>query len=103
MSDHICFPPGGEMLPAALAINDQTQIQIYPNPAHTILFISLPPDSIDITNAKIRMLDVTGKLIKEMHTFGSLNSMNVNNLASGTYIIEISDSRKQFIRKVIKN
>lgn len=74
---------------------------IYPNPANNVVNIFSEKEG----NYLVELLDITGKVvISEMSYISkSVKSINIENLASGTYIIKISDSKDCFSKKIIVN
>jgi hypothetical protein len=74
-----------------------SKINIYPNPTKNILNIKT---NLHIL-ATIEIYDIKGKLIIKQELLN--NSINLENLESGIYIIKIKDSDKTYTSKVIKN
>jgi hypothetical protein len=83
--------------------NTASRFSIFPNPAKRTVHISLSPDSIDITHAIMRLMDILGHPLKKISNLSSINSIDISNLASGIYIIEISDGKKRIVKKLVKN
>jgi surface protein len=81
----------------ALGVDDQylITIAIYPNPTDNTLFITGNETPIAMT-----IYNVLGK---EVLSINNTNSINVEALPSGVYVIRISDSVRQTNRKFIKN
>lgn len=93
--------PSGCMWRPVAPIEKLKKIQVYPNPAHTNLHVNLP-DSIDVTNAKIIIRDITGKKVSELLTVNKINIINIENLNNGTYTVEIIDNKRRIIKKIVK-
>ena len=74
-----------------------TSLVIYPNPASSVLNIQLP-DSIAISSVTIT--DVSGKKVAEQT--GASGQVNVQHLATGLYLIQVTAGDKKFIQKFIK-
>ena len=74
---------------------------IYPNPANNFVNIFSEKEG----NYLVELLDITGKVvISEMSYISkSVKKINIENLASGTYILKISDSKDYFSKKIIVN
>jgi len=74
---------------------DGTQVVVYPNPATTQLIIDVNTDKN--SSAKMRIYDVTGKLVKQIETEltkGANNtSIYLGDMALGMYMIRISDGK----------
>jgi len=65
-------------------------LNIYPNPASDILFVSQDVDEVAI-------FDVTGKLVlKEFNN----NSINISTLNSGLYIVKTISEGKNYEHKI---
>ncbi|MGV3697430.1 FG-GAP-like repeat-containing protein [Flavobacterium sp.] len=73
---------------------------IYPNPAQNVVNIQLK-DNLDITLTSASVYDLTGKVVL---TTTNLNQpINVEKLATGTYILSVTDSQnKSYTQKFIK-
>ncbi len=76
------------------------QITLYPNPSSDNLTIY----GLTYTNEdlEVRMTDVNGKLIKTYSINSINNTIQISNLISGLYFIEISSQEKTFWGKFIK-
>ncbi len=68
--------------------------KIFPNPTNTSLNIEgdLPED---ISEAKLSLLNVNGQLLKKDIYLGQLKTINVTDLKSGMYILEVKYSEKK--------
>jgi uncharacterized surface protein with fasciclin (FAS1) repeats len=60
-------------------------IDIYPNPASSVVNIS---SNEDINH--IRVIDVTGRIIQDMPVSGMNQTLNINNLQNGLYFLQVS-------------
>ncbi|MES2410452.1 MAG: FG-GAP-like repeat-containing protein [Bacteroidota bacterium] len=87
---------------ATLAVNSFNNgvFSIYPNPAKNVVNIQLK-DNLSVTLKSVTVFDLTGKIVlstTELH-----QPINVEKLASGTYILTISDTdNKNYSQKFIK-
>ena len=94
--------------PVASAVstcNGQLVVETYPNPVLNEVKISLSKNSAGYVN--IRLLNATGQLIrKEKYNLQSGETMirwNVENLASGNYLLEVQHSSGEMVRsKLVK-
>ncbi|MCK8479692.1 DUF7619 domain-containing protein [Psychroserpens algicola] len=77
--------------------SEVTDLTIYPNPVDDLLIFNT---DIDIDN--IQILDVLGKLIKEVTPNYNTNKVNVSNLTNGMYFIVFESDNKRIIRKFLK-
>jgi hypothetical protein len=67
------------------------QIKVYPNPTTALLQISSP---IMISAS---LMDVTGRVL-QMHTASRELSFNTSELASGMYLLSLSDTNGKLLR-----
>lgn len=72
-------------------------IKIYPNPVTSTLYIN--SSTIDLT--KIEIFSLFGNKVMEFRT--NLNTMNVDELSSGLYLVKIHSSEGSVVKKIIKN
>ena len=75
-----------------------SKIAIYPNPATSTLKIKLSDNS---AISKITITDLSGKKILEQN--GNLNTINIENLAKGLYVIDALVGEIRLVEKFIKN
>ncbi len=72
-------------------------IYIYPNPAKDILNFELPVNT-DIKN--ISIYDISGRLLLQNND--NFKQLNISQLASGAFILEIETSKRKMIKKFLK-
>jgi hypothetical protein len=65
------------------------EIAIYPNPAKDIINVNI---NKKLTNGKIELFDITGKLFYEKAISDNNNIINVNRLKSGIYFVKLSEN-----------
>ena len=83
-----------------LALN--RSIKLYPNPANKQVSIQLP-QSADISY-NIKVTDMAGKIVLQHKAAGGTEQMSVDKLTTGTYIVEIIDSKgSRTTEKLVKN
>ena len=81
---------------ATLEELEANNIQVYPNPATNEVYIS----TADQVNATI--LDLNGSIVKTTSASG-IQSINIENLQNGTYILQLSDAKGNVqTRKITK-
>lgn len=73
-------------------------IQVHPNPANSTISISLPANAIQ---AVITLSDYTGRVVAQATTQASAHSLDVNNLPSGTYILNITTDKQVLTEKLV--
>lgn len=77
-------------------------IEVYPNPTHEFVYVEL--DNSKIENARILLYDVNGRLIKGNLITSEKSEINMAELATGNYYIEISSNDLKICTyKIIKN
>ncbi len=87
---------------ATLAVNSFNNgvFSVYPNPAKNILNIQLK-DNLDVTLTTVSIYDITGKIV--LTTTDLKQPINVEKLATGTYILSISDIKnRNYSQKFVK-
>lgn len=84
-----------------LGLTDLTNsgLALYPNPVKDSFKLNLP-QSFNAANLNIIVTDMTGKVVK---TFGASESYNISDLASGVYVVKISDGKNVQTKKIVKN
>ncbi|TRX21619.1 T9SS type A sorting domain-containing protein [Flavobacterium franklandianum] len=79
-------------------ITNDSKFLIFPNPVKNILTITNPENtSID----KISITDITGKKVLEQND--GTNTLNLENLQNGMYLLQVISNGKNTISKFIKN
>lgn len=81
-------------------IQETERLQIVPNPAQGYLQITVPkaPDG------KLTLMDMTGKIISAIQTDGKeMQTLNIENLSAGVYVLLYQDSLVSISKKVVKN
>ncbi len=86
------------------AILGDKRIFIYPNPASAFTQVLIRPETSD--GAELRLYDITGKLCYRKQVSFSAGQVSIitierNNLPVGTYVLHLTDGKKQYTAKVI--
>jgi len=76
----------------------EEEISTYPNPVNKELFIQSPEI---LKQTKITIYDAYGKTIKEQNLQSGTSSLDVSDLGSGIYFIQILTEQKSYIKKFI--
>jgi len=76
------------------AFNDQSLV-VYPNPSKSMATISSKNEIIET----LKITDVTGKTIKTMTVDAATISINVADLSTGIYLLELSNSKQERVVK----
>ncbi len=82
-------------------INEFNSINVYPNPSDGIINIDM--EGTDVMNANIRVLNTVGANVAEFRNRNTNDVINVSNLNTGTYIIEIVTEENRYYKKVMIN
>jgi hypothetical protein len=84
-----------------LGISDlnNSALALYPNPVKDAFKLNLP-QSFNSSKVTVTVSDMTGKIVKN---FASSASYNVSDLASGVYVVTVSDGKNVQTKKIIKN
>lgn len=77
-------------------------ILVYPNPATDELTIEFEGDKI--RNVGIKMFNVLGEVVYSDHyeNFGQTKSIDISNLSTGIYFLDISLDGKRVMKKIVK-
>ena len=76
------------------------EVQIYPNPTKGILHISYPDEEILQTSSRIRIMDMSGKVVLERQKTQSNQVLDLKHLAQGLYVVEVF-LNDEIVRKLI--
>lgn len=77
----------------------ESKFRIYPNPVKDILTIENELSS----DTKLTIVDVNGRIVKQFSSNSSLTSINVSDLNSGIYFVNIETNEGKATKKIIKN
>ena len=77
-------------------VSETPAFEFYPNPASSRLTFMLPEDT-----RKIKIRDVSGRLLQVFQNFGTVANLSVESLPEGVHIAEIETSSGQLSRKRI--
>jgi autotransporter-associated beta strand protein len=78
--------------------NESTQIEVYPNPASDYIKVVSPISE----NTILKIFSIEGKILKTLPLVSKNNLINIIDLSSGIYIIEINTSKEKLQNKIIK-
>jgi len=86
-------------LDSATVTNDT--FVVYPNPVNNIVNISLTSRTLDFEISKIDITDINGRIVKQID--GDVREINVSDLTSGVYFLNIDTENGKSTKKIIKN
>jgi len=85
-----------------LSINEQlaTKFNVFPNPANDVVTIT---NNENVRIEQIQVFDISGKAVQS-HIFNNENQvqLNIENLASGTYMLHIKTNAGTAMKKLVK-
>jgi hypothetical protein len=85
--------------PLAVSMNElNSEVAIWPNPTTGLCFLKL---NIFEGNNRIKITDITGKIILEINSASSVNQIDISGYSSGLYFLSVENEKYQ-VRKVIK-
>ena len=77
----------------------QIGLRVYPNPASNQINFDF---SNDATNAKCTITDMQGRIVKSITVLSSSPKIDLNNLAAGSYVLNVSfDNNQSFTAKFV--
>lgn len=82
-----------------LEANNDTFV-VYPNPVNDIVNISLAVNAVEVEINKVTVSDVNGRIVKEFNS--NLNQLNVSDLNSGVYFLNIETQNGKATKKIVK-
>lgn len=83
--------------PLAISVNDN--MLIYPNPTNDILNIDF--NNLEVKQAYVEIVDITGKIVAQQPLTGQNNSLSLQQLSGGIYIIRIHSENQPLITQKI--
>lgn len=77
---------------------DSDRIQIFPNPSSRVIFIQ----GLNV-GAMIEIFDINGKKVFQQISQSDINSIDIESLTKGIYILQITTQDGIFRKKIVKN
>ena len=74
------------------------QLNLYPNPSSTVLNVSIENYKLS-ANSTINVYDMQGKALKHISAIHSENTISIEDLSPGQYILSLSDRNKKVATK----
>ncbi|MGQ3012481.1 MAG: DUF7619 domain-containing protein [Flavobacteriales bacterium] len=85
-------------LGSGLGTAGETTIQLYPVPVHSMLNIQ----SGDAAIQRIHITDISGKTVLLKNTTGHMQSLHLEHLPQGIYLLRIETEKGEIFRKIIR-
>lgn len=82
-----------------LSVSNDTFV-VYPNPVNNVVNISLMSNTFDVEINKVTISDVNGRTVKEFNS--NLNQLNIADLNSGVYFLNIETANGKATKKIVK-
>ncbi len=77
---------------------EEVTIEVYPNPAGDVLYISYTEDILSY-----QIFDITGKLMRSMRKNNNLKTIDLGDIESGYYLLKLqTKSNKNLVKKFIR-
>ncbi|HRI00930.1 MAG TPA: PKD domain-containing protein [Saprospiraceae bacterium] len=76
----------------------EKSIELYPNPNNGQFVINLT--NFDLAQSKIKLFDMTGKLVYQSTSAQPQNQIHVEQLSNGTYLLMIQEGAESYFEKV---
>lgn len=85
----VALPKGGKLIKLEKSLSTDTfaltNVSVYPNPASSEFSINLE----DYKNTKAHVIDMLGRTLKTANLSGKSTTINVSNLSSGVYFVQL--------------
>lgn len=74
---------------------EATQFNVYPNPATSTIFVETNG------NAQVSIIDMTGRVVKEMVITDNVSAINIEDINEGVYFIMIQNENNRIVEKLV--
>lgn len=74
---------------------EATQFNVYPNPATSTVFVETNG------NAQVSIIDMTGRVVKEMVITDNVSAINIEDINEGIYFIMIQNENNRVVEKLV--
>lgn len=74
---------------------EATQFNVYPNPATSTIFVETNG------NAQVSIIDMTGRVVKEMVITDNISAINIEDINEGVYFIMIQNENNRIVEKLV--
>ncbi|MBW2960276.1 zinc-dependent metalloprotease [Mesonia aestuariivivens] len=79
----------------------ENEIKIYPNPTKGLVNIDLN-NSLSLKKSQLNLFDLLGRKVKSKSLIAKNSELNISDLPSGVYLLEIESDGNKITRKIIK-
>ena len=77
------------VITAVISYNENIQVFIYPNPTDDLVNIDI--FGLQFSETKVGVYTMEGKLLKQQYLITSTSVLNIHGLASGSYLLKVTD------------
>jgi hypothetical protein len=81
-------------------VSNTTDFSVYPNPANDVVNVSNSSNAIIST---IEMTDLNGRVVKNVTLNATEGQINISDLSTGVYMMNVTSDQGSSIKKVVKN
>ena len=79
-----------------------TKLTLFPNPAHSIVYVS-SPDASTNQNGTLILYDLRGQMVLTKQIVNETTGIDISGLKPGVYFVRFSNNRMTGVLKFIKN
>ena len=79
--------------------NTEQGFKVYPNPTKNLLFVEIKNEKLKIKNEKVQIIDINGKLVKQLKINNLELKIQISDLPKGTYFVKIGNETQQFVKE----
>ena len=92
-----------ESLVRSLSLSDMNIVNIFPNPATSILNIELSADMLGADRIQFTLFNLDGKMVKEMNIEADDRiQVDINDIAAGVYVATVSSNNRLHTFRLVK-
>ena len=73
------------------------KFNVYPNPATSVIFVETASNE----NAQVSIVDLTGRCVKEVEVSNVVSVINIEDIESGVYFINIKQNDNNYVEKLV--
>ncbi len=81
----------------AISFNGKNHVKVYPNPTTGLLNIYADQ------NYFVEIIDITGRVINQAQMFNKFGSIDITNQKDGVYFVKLTNNKRTYTYKVVKN
>jgi plastocyanin len=106
---YVCIPHASMGMKGTILVNNTTEISelssisnitIFPNPASSVLFLTLTED---VQNLSYEMIDIKGNSISEGSVSGNSASIDISQFPQGIYVLSLGTKKEKMNLLWLKN